>query len=117
MKESTPGGDRAGAHALLREGLGKRAGLLGLAAAVLDHLAGPSGADPDAHRQAARILALLVADGGDGEVRIASRLQEAPDLLASFFQNADLLDTATPEGALLARALMLALARLHEADG
>lgn len=96
--------------ARLREGLGEGSAALPFAEAVTLHLAHAPGrpASPEHEASAAaRVLELLRASPGD-----APRLADDPELLASVFQNADLLHA---HGAAAADRVALLVMRALEA--
>lgn len=79
-------------------------------AAVRTHLESPAAATPaerDSLEDAARVLHRALEP--DGEDAAVEALLGNPILLASFFQNADRLDTSQPSGARIARVILGAL--------
>ena len=77
--------------------------------AVIEHLTGPT-----VGRSEEPVTAELVRIFAEIEDRaaVSMRLERDPDLLASFFQNADLLDPARPESKQLSLAVMAAIHRI-----
>lgn len=57
--------------------------------------------------EAARVVHLALEP--EGEAAIVETLRANPVLLASFFQNADRLDTSRPPGARIARSILRAV--------
>lgn len=109
----------AAAHDQLRSRLGAGSGALRFAAAVVAHLA----ASP--HHEARlveRVAGLILAcERGSPLDEAAVQLLGEPELLASLFQNADLLDpteygAAGAVGALVMETLALATQREDEED-
>ncbi|MEX2569729.1 MAG: hypothetical protein WD737_00385 [Gemmatimonadota bacterium] len=95
---------------LLRTLLGETSPLLPFAEAVVLHLCMPPariGAPADVIAVVAEMLNEEALAGSDAEVR--RRIRAHPQVLASFFQNADLLEHHTAEAALVGRMVMAAL--------
>jgi hypothetical protein len=95
-------------HELLRVMLSEQPALLPFANAVVLHLTrsadaafGPS--------VVAQVATVLTAAGGEGDALAVRTLSASPELLASFFQNADLLPTGTPEAAKIAGFVVSAI--------
>lgn len=85
-------------------------GLIDFALAVVRHLSGPSIGMP-AERAIADVLAALDASDRDSHGPEVHPLSENPELLASFFQNADMLDPKDPSSASIANAVLEAIER------
>jgi hypothetical protein len=101
----------APAHAELLEALvGAGSPLLPFAEAVVLHLSGPAarGCVEDVILRAGAVLS---AAGSEAWRSAADRLTADPELLASFFQNGDRLDTRSEEGRAIVRSVNTALER------
>ena len=100
-------------ESVLAEMLQEAEDLLPFARAVIVHLSRGSGAGMAQMQAATHVLEALawgVLDGDAGETPFS--LDSNPELLASFFQNADLLDPRSPRTAAIAKGVMNALQRI-----
>jgi hypothetical protein len=97
---------------LLPQLLGETPVVLDFAGAVVRHLTGATG-PAERDRWLAEVVEVL-RWAHEGELdEAASRLAARPDLLSSFFQNADLLPPAAAETAAIAGAVMRAMERVE----
>lgn len=86
-------------------------------AGVRQHLGSPAAMAAGAGGaagEAARVVHLALEPGG--EAGAVAALLANPALMASFFQNADLLDTSDPAGARIAAVVMHALQEAMERE-
>jgi hypothetical protein len=99
--------------ALLRAMLGDDNAVLPFAEAVVSHLTTLPAAQAPPEEVLARVVAILeaVVDESNDETPAAT-LAAHPELLASFFQNADLLDPSIPESDRVAHLVLESLERL-----
>jgi len=102
---------------LLEELLGEVPSVLPFARAVLRHLCGQPVHDDAARvEMACEIASFFQAGEGSAGSEGVARLARKPELLASFFQNADLLDPGSAEADFLGRLVMGALGTFED-DG
>jgi hypothetical protein len=100
-----------GRQRVITEVLGEDSALLPFAEAVVHHLT--RFRDRAEASVIAAKVAKVLADTRDPEKAMpVDALRDWPELLASFFQNADLLPTGAPEGARVARLVMSAVESL-----
>jgi hypothetical protein len=102
----------AGTTTLLRTLLDDAEPLLPFAEAVVLHLTSPPARSDSPEGIVGSVVALLRAASDPDDTAAVNLLCEDPRLLASFFQNADLLDPGSPEAAGVARLVMTALERV-----
>lgn len=95
--------------------LGPSSPLLSFARAVVEHLVGSGALGPGEQVESEVIELLRLAEGGVSRQSIAF-LANRPALLASVFQNADLLPQSTPEATRLATLVMSAVERMWDVD-
>lgn len=99
--------------AVLRECLAEDQGLLPFARAVVVHLSNPPARPRSQAEVAARVIEALDADGDPETGPPAPGWTNDPELLASFFQNADLLDPRHAGTGRIAHRVMEALERIR----
>lgn len=97
---------------LLRANLGPATRNRAFAEAVIRHLStGPAAVLPEVEVAERVLEALQAAAAGAGEP--PRRLDHLPEILASFFQNADLLDPGDPTSRAISRWVMTMLETLN----
>jgi hypothetical protein len=97
----------------LKQQLGSDYPNLGFLRAVIRHL-GAEHAGELSQRQVAESIVTILRPAGGGEPSAAALL-ENPEILASFFQNADLLDPHGADSMAISRMVMKALEGVHGA--
>ncbi|MQA91335.1 MAG: hypothetical protein GEU90_14085 [Gemmatimonas sp.] len=98
----------------LRSLLGPDSSLLPFAKAIVTQVAGHAASERSRAEVAGQAARVLRGAASAHRVCALEALVKDPTLLASFFQNADLLDTTVSEGAAVAELVMEALARVWE---
>src|SRR5687768_703183 len=86
------------------------------ALAVTEHLTRPPGLTGHPDELAARVVSILLTAIDSGEELPVDELLAHPEVLASFFQNADLLDRHSDEANRVVRLVTEALERAWEAN-
>jgi hypothetical protein len=96
------------------EGIGQGGCLVPFGRAVAGHLTTPPAVLGPVDEVLAQVVNILLLAADPGEDLPVDQLMESPELLASFFQNADLLDRKSVEAGRVARLVTEALERAWE---